>query len=537
MAMGMWYSFKVRLAVSFLLLTVLGAAGSYLALEQSRRTFVDLTTLAEGPLQQVDASGHLQLQLSEARRLMFKALVIPADARGAIESEYAGIWREVDVSLKAYEASLPTGERGTVQTLSASLVSLRAQMDAILRDINTGVPSAEILNAITKDEGPTAQRIDNELAQASKAAKANVTTFVARAGESYDRVWTETVSIVGASLLLGGGFAALMLMTVSAGFALLRENMLRVGSGDISHRIVHGRKDEIGLLLTTLCQMRLKLNEIVAAVGNTANSLSGTASTTASLSQQLASGSAEQAAASEQASSAMEEIAANIRQNADNASQTEKVAREAFASARSSETVVQSSVVAMREIAEKIALVQEIARQTDLLALDAAIEAARAGQHGKGFAVVASEVRKLAERSQGAAVEIAALSEQTLSASEEAGRMLTVLVPSIQRTSELVSEISASCREQSIGIEQMNQAMQQLNQVTQENSDGAVQMSAAAGHLNGDSDELQSRIGYFQLEKMAQGAGVPVAATSTAARAEHRPEPEAAVHPSRQLAA
>jgi methyl-accepting chemotaxis protein len=257
--------------------------------------------------------------------------------------------------------------------------------------------------------------------------------------------------------------------------------------------------------------MRLKLNEIVAAVGLRATALAGTATTTSSLSQQLASGSAEQAAASEEASSAMEEMAANVRQNSDNASQTEKVAREAFTHAKSSEEVVLSSVEAMRAIADKIALVQEIARQTDLLALNAAIEAARAGQHGKGFAVVASEVRKLAERSQTAAVEIAGLSQQTLSASETAGRMLTSLVPNIQRTSELVSEISASCREQSIGIDQMNQAILQLNQVTQENAASAEHLSGSAGELNFGSGELQDQIGFFKLEANASGGGADAA--------------------------
>ena len=515
--MVLWYSLKARLAFAFCTLMLLGAVGSYLALQQSSRTFADLTALAEGPLEQVDAAGHLRLELSDARRLMFKALVVDAAERQSVEAEYRDGWNAVDTWLKAYETSLPAAERASFQDLPAALTALRSVMDTILRDIGNGVPSAQILAAIVNDEAPAAQRISDRLLDASKAAKTNVATFVSTASANYETVRTQTIAIMGVSLLMGSAFALLILRAFSTGFAALRDNMLRVGTGDISHRIVHRRKDEIGALLTTLCQMRLKLNEIVAAVGATANSLSGTASVSSGLSQQLASGSAEQAAASEQASSAIEEIAANIRQNSDNASQTERVAREAFASAQSSEAVVQSSVTAMRAIAEKIALVQEIARQTDLLALNAAIEAARAGQHGKGFAVVASEVRKLAERSQGAAVEIANLSQQTLTASEEAGRMLTVLVPSIQRTSELVQEISSSCREQAIGIEQMNQAIHQLDQVTQENAAGAAQIAASASRLNGDSDELQDRIGYFKLERVAPGTA-PQAASAPADR-------------------
>jgi hypothetical protein len=150
----------------------------------------------------------------------------------------------------------------------------------------------------------------------------------------------------------------------------------------------------------------------------------------------------------------MEQMASNIKQNADNAAQTEKIARQSALDAQRSGEAVSRAVVAMQTIAEKISIVQEIARQTDLLALNAAVEAARAGEHGKGFAVVASEVRKLAVRSQTAAAEIGTVSSQTVKAAQEAGEMLGRLVPDIKKTAELVTEISAACREQDVGADQ-----------------------------------------------------------------------------------
>ncbi len=158
-------------------------------------------------------------------------------------------------------------------------------------------------------------------------------------------------------------------------------------------------------------------------------------------------------------------MASNIKQNAENAAQTEKIARQSSKDAELSGEAVHRAVIAMQTIAEKITIVQEIARQTDLLALNAAVEAARAGEHGKGFAVVASEVRKLAERSQTAAAEIGAVSSDTVKAAQEAGEMLTRLVPNIRKTSDLVAEISAACREQDIGSSQINEAIQQLDKV------------------------------------------------------------------------
>ncbi|MBB3952535.1 globin-coupled sensor protein [Aureimonas jatrophae] len=188
----------------------------------------------------------------------------------------------------------------------------------------------------------------------------------------------------------------------------------------------------------------------------------------------------EQARSLGDASSTMEEMTANIRQNADNAGRTEKLALEASESAALGGEAVAKSVAATRTIAERVSVVQEIARQTDLLALNAAIEAARAGSHGKGFAVVASEVRKLAERAGRAANEIEALTAETLQTSEAAGESLAALVPHIKRTTELVSEISAACREQSVGAEQINEVLQRLDQSGQMLSSSAATKPDAA---------------------------------------------------------
>jgi methyl-accepting chemotaxis protein len=195
----------------------------------------------------------------------------------------------------------------------------------------------------------------------------------------------------------------------------------------------------------------------------------------------------------------MEEMGTNIRQNADNASQTEKIALKAAKDAEAGGKAVIQAVGAMKNIAEKISIVEEIARQTNLLALNAAIEAARAGEHGKGFAVVAAEVRKLAERSGTAAAEISELSSSTVNVADQAGQMLTKLVPDIQRTAELVQEISAASNEQNAGAEQINKALQQLDQVIQQNASASEEMASTSEELSSQAEQLQSSISFFHL--------------------------------------
>jgi methyl-accepting chemotaxis protein len=172
----------------------------------------------------------------------------------------------------------------------------------------------------------------------------------------------------------------------------------------------------------------------------------------------------------------------------------------------------------MKTIAEKIMVVQEIARQTDLLALNAAVEAARAGEHGRGFAVVASEVRKLAERSQGAAAEISTLSAQTVGAAETAGEMLAKLVPDIQRTAALVSEITGAAREQTAGAVQINTAIQQLDKVTQQNTAAAEELASTAAALSQQAAQLQGSIAYFRLGEADRRARAPDLAAVPAPR-------------------
>jgi len=273
----------------------------------------------------------------------------------------------------------------------------------------------------------------------------------------------------------------------------------KLSQGDLTAKLDVDQKDEVGVLAQALRDMVAKLREIVTEVQSASDNVASGSEELSASAEQLSQGATEQAASVEEVSSSMEEMGSNIRQNADNASQTEKIALKAALDAEAGGKAVVQAVGAMKNIAEKISIVEEIARQTNLLALNAAIEAARAGEHGKGFAVVAAEVRKLAERSGTAAAEISELSSSTVSVADQAGQMLIKLVPDIQRTAELVQEISAASNEQNAGAEQINKALQQLDQVIQQNASASEEMASTSEELSSQAEQLQSSISFFHL--------------------------------------
>ena len=178
----------------------------------------------------------------------------------------------------------------------------------------------------------------------------------------------------------------------------------------------------------------------------------------------------------------------------------EKIAKKAAIDAQEGGEAVKETVIAMTNIASKITIIEEISRQTNLLALNAAIEAARAGKFGKGFAVVASEVRKLAERTQLAATDIKQMSTSSVKVAQAAGDMIDEIVPNIQKTAELVQEISIASKEQNVGADQINQALQRLDLVIQQNATSAKQLAFTAEEMTTQSQQMRTSVDFFKIE-------------------------------------
>ncbi len=266
----------------------------------------------------------------------------------------------------------------------------------------------------------------------------------------------------------------------------------------------------LGVAIPVIIIRRLSgvLGRLAGDLDNGADEVRSAAAQVASSSQSLAAGACEQASSLEETSSALEQLAAMTRTNAENAKQSKVLSDEARTAAEGgNETVVQlnSAMTAINdsagEISKIIKVIEAIAFQTNLLALNAAVEAARAGEHGKGFAVVADEVRNLAQRAAGAAKETTGLIEQSVLKAQEGSRVagsvagsLGEIATNVASVSDLVTDIAKASSEQALGVEQINTAVSQMDNVTQQNAAGAEESASASEQLSGQSEMVKSMV-------------------------------------------
>jgi methyl-accepting chemotaxis protein len=547
----MRFTIKLKLALAFALIIVLMVGATTFGVFQLNKINTAQSAMIAGPaarLENAQALSIALLQVGRAQKNM--ALATDAEERSS-QNAKADTWKkEFDQVLEASEAIASEAGKpkwAAVRAEWEKFVVIDGQIRQFIQQGQTEQATRLmqtdlrlVNNAVTKHSDDLVELSKTQLHAAD--VQGNADYAVAR---------NALIGILVVCFLIAVGAATWLSLTISKGLRKISDLTDAVALGDLNQTITVTSNDEIKDLVENVNRMTAnlrataaladavadgdltvqpkplsdkdtlglalqrmveRLRSVVANALEASDQVSSGSQELSAAAEQVSQGATEQASSVEEASASMEEMAANIKQTADNASQTEQIARQSAKDAEASGEAVARAVGAMQTIAEKITIVQEIARQTDLLALNAAVEAARAGEHGKGFAVVASEVRKLAERSQTAATEIGAVSTDTVKAAQSAGEMLTKLVPDIRRTSELVAEISAACREQDIGASQVNDAIQQLDKVTQTNSSASEQMASTSEELAAQAEELQVSIAFFRTDNNTGRARAPTAA-------------------------
>ncbi|WP_323120500.1 methyl-accepting chemotaxis protein [Burkholderia alba] len=315
---------------------------------------------------------------------------------------------------------------------------------------------------------------------------------------------------------IAAGAAALAAWWLDAQIAqpirAVRDQALRVASGENRDGARMNRVDEIGMTLRTISQLGLMFRWLVDDVSEQVRNVQRASNEIAQGNNDLSARTEQAATSVQQTAASMAEMTATVESNADTALQANELSRSASGAAQRGGTAVHEVVSTMnditessRRIADIIGVIDGIAFQTNILALNAAVEAARAGEQGRGFAVVAGEVRALAQRSANAAKEIKTLIgasvERVASGArlvDDAGQMMEDIVVQVKRVSDLIAEISSSTAEQAAGVSQVDQAVVHLDSITQQNAALVEQSTAASESLRQQAGRLVEAVGVFR---------------------------------------
>jgi methyl-accepting chemotaxis protein len=304
------------------------------------------------------------------------------------------------------------------------------------------------------------------------------------------------------------GIIGLILMTVLISFIARTfikpilessEFSRKLAEGDFTAKIRVRGKDEIGEMLKNLNHMRENLSEVFRKVKNTAYILDTKSKDLKANSTIVHTGASQQAASSEEVLASIEEMAAAFEQNAENTELSSRSAEKTILRLKKTEKSVDETAEIMKQISQKLSVIDEIAFKTKLLSINSSIEAARAGSMGKGFAVLSSEVRKLADKVKEISEDIKKISNQAVTISDKSVVLLQELIPEIQNSAKMIQVVSQSTHEQKSGAQQVTEAVAQMSLINQKNVNMSEQIDISSEDLAVLANEMLMLVKFFRI--------------------------------------
>ncbi|HET8872015.1 MAG TPA: methyl-accepting chemotaxis protein [Aquabacterium sp.] len=448
-------------------------------------------------------------------RLHEKQMLLSAGDASAVEAQYK-LWQDDLSKVKTAAGKMLEGEEDEDNPIiKAALTQLNEYQQGIesaKNDLARPESSPKEAAAKTASLSTVADSLEERLLGADKIVANELQSSAQDQESNLNSTMGWFVASVILAILVVAPLTILNQISICTPIEQARQMALGIAGGNLGHRMDIMGSDEPAELLSALNDMQESLKAIVGDVRRSADSIAIASTEIASGNMDLSSRTESTASSLQETASSMQQLTETVRHSAESASQANDLASGAANAAERGSAIVSEVVANMGEIDSTskrindiISVIDGIAFQTNILALNAAVEAARAGEQGRGFAVVAGEVRSLAQRSATAAKEIKHLilasSEKVESGTRlvhDAGAAMQEILSSVQRVSDIISEITTASSEQSHGIGQVNQAVNSLDQMTQQNAALVEQSAAAAASLKEQASKLTHSMAVFR---------------------------------------
>ncbi|MDB5052517.1 MAG: hypothetical protein JWM44_567 [Bacilli bacterium] len=518
---------RTKLLGSFLIIVALLAAISLISMNKMSTMGSESGNIRDNTIPGLENSGSLQSNLFKLSGDLLKLLVETDDVQnGNLQKNIEQDQVKLTEVVKTYETlPLATDEKLVLDTFKKSIETYEAKIPDIVQLAlkNDNINGYKLMTASLPDLQKAIDAADELVVKNDKEAQTSIDTILT----NYTSGRTVIIICAVVAVIIAVTLALIISQGIVGSVSRLLSLMVKIASGDLRENIHIKSRDEFGRLAAAVNEMIASLRKLIGATIESAQNVASASQEISATTEQIASGSESQAQAAQSMNELTQDLVRAIDDVAKNAEQVSELSRQTKQGAEDGGKAVKDSSLGMNKLSEKMELLEqdsqkigeiievidEIAEQTNLLALNAAIEAARAGEQGRGFAVVADEVRKLAERSSEATKQIAhiirgmqqntVLSVQAVSEasslSDKTGVLIEGIVILVNESTQQITGIAAACEQQSAQSNEVLRSIESIAAASQESAAAAEETASSSQMLAKLADELNYSVSTFKV--------------------------------------